>query len=344
MVKGLVSVVVPIYNVEKYLERCVSSIVAQTYSNLEIILVDDGSPDGCPQLCEQWAQKDSRIKVIHKENGGLGMARNTGIENATGEYICFFDSDDYVDHNTIERCYTAAVAEKADLVCFGMRYVNAEGCVTAQRIPTPSKQVFRGEEVLSVFLPALVAPDPRTGENFNISMSACCKLYSMKSINKRAWRFVSERQIISEDFYSLLSLYRDVETAVVLPEAHYYYCENSTSLSHTYRPDRYDRVRHFYNEIVLLCRTLGYSQEVARRFRGTYLSFAITALKQEVMADRPLAEQRESVRRIIDDQTLQGVLLDIRKEPQDLTKKILFFAMRHKLYSVCFGLLKLKAR
>lgn len=103
MRKGVVSVVLPIYNVEKYLNRCVKSVVNQSYKSLEIILVDDGSPDNCPTLCEDWAKKDSRIKVVHKENAGLGYARNTGIENATGEYICFFDSDDYIALDAIEK-------------------------------------------------------------------------------------------------------------------------------------------------------------------------------------------------------------------------------------------------
>ena len=96
------SIVVPIYNVEKYLDRCIKSIVSQTYGNLEILLVDDGSPDDCPRVCDEWAEKDSRIKVVHKLNAGLGYARNTGIENATGKYICFFDSDDYIEPDTID--------------------------------------------------------------------------------------------------------------------------------------------------------------------------------------------------------------------------------------------------
>ena len=99
MSSPLVTIVVPIYNVEKYLTRCVDSIINQTYQNLEIILVDDGSPDNCPRICDEYAKKDHRIKVIHKINAGLGMARNTGIENATGKYICFFDSDDYIYFN-----------------------------------------------------------------------------------------------------------------------------------------------------------------------------------------------------------------------------------------------------
>lgn len=90
MKQGLVSIVVPVYNTGKYLNRCMNSIVKQTYSNIEVILIDDGSTDNSSDLCDEWTEKDERIKVIHKLNAGLGMARNTGIENANGEYICFF--------------------------------------------------------------------------------------------------------------------------------------------------------------------------------------------------------------------------------------------------------------
>ena len=119
MKQGLVSIVVPVYNTGKYLNRCMNSIVKQTYSNIEVILIDDGSTDDSSDLCDEWAEKDERIKVIHKLNAGLGMARNTGIENAKGEYICFFDSDDYIDLQTIEKSYRLACKSEADLVCFG---------------------------------------------------------------------------------------------------------------------------------------------------------------------------------------------------------------------------------
>ena len=92
-----VSIVVPVYRVECYLDRCVQSLVNQTLKEIEIILVDDGSPDKCPQMCDEYAKKDYRVKVIHKQNAGLGMACNSGIEVATGDYIAFCDSDDYVD-------------------------------------------------------------------------------------------------------------------------------------------------------------------------------------------------------------------------------------------------------
>ena len=91
-----ISVIIPVYNTEKYLKRCVDSVREQTYGNLEIILVDDGSPDGCPQMCDAFAAEDDRIKVIHKENAGVAAARNTGLDVATGEYLTFVDSDDYI--------------------------------------------------------------------------------------------------------------------------------------------------------------------------------------------------------------------------------------------------------
>jgi len=101
----LISVIIPVYNVEKYLDRCVDSVVNQTYKNLEIILVDDGSPDKCPQMCDDWAKKDKRIKVIHKENGGLSDARNCALDVMKGQYVCFVDSDDYVKLNYVEFLY-----------------------------------------------------------------------------------------------------------------------------------------------------------------------------------------------------------------------------------------------
>jgi len=111
----LISVIVPVYKVEKYLERCVRSIQKQTYENLEIILVDDGSPDQCGALCDQYAQEDGRIKVLHKQNGGLSDARNAGIELASGSYIVFADSDDWLDRDMIDLLYRVLKRSNADI-------------------------------------------------------------------------------------------------------------------------------------------------------------------------------------------------------------------------------------
>ena len=113
--KDLITVVVPVYNVEKYIKKCIDSIINQTYKNIEIILVNDGSTDNSGKICNDYAKKDCRIKVIHKENGGLSDARNFGIENTTGKYITFVDSDDYIEIDYVEYLYNLVVKNKVDI-------------------------------------------------------------------------------------------------------------------------------------------------------------------------------------------------------------------------------------
>lgn len=117
MEQDLISVVIPVYNVEKYFKRCIDSVLRQTYSNIEIIIVDDGSKDNSGNLCDEYGKKDSRIKVFHKENGGLSSARNFGLEKALGKYICFIDSDDFIDENYIIIMYNKMIKNDAD-ICY----------------------------------------------------------------------------------------------------------------------------------------------------------------------------------------------------------------------------------
>ena len=116
-----VSVVIPMYNVEKYLDTCVQSVRKQTLQDIEIILVDDGSPDRCGDMAEEYAKQDSRVKVVHRKNGGLGPARNSGMEVATGEYIGFVDSDDWIEPQMFEELYAAATQRNADICFSGMQ-------------------------------------------------------------------------------------------------------------------------------------------------------------------------------------------------------------------------------
>lgn len=117
--KFLVSIIIPVYKVEKFLDRCINSIVNQAYKDLEIVLVDDGSPDNSPQMCDEWARKDERIKVVHKENGGVGSARNEGIKIASGDYITFIDSDDWVTEDFSRAIELAITKPEYDMVSFG---------------------------------------------------------------------------------------------------------------------------------------------------------------------------------------------------------------------------------
>lgn len=127
MKSGLISIIVPIYKVEKFLRKCVDSIIAQTYKNIEIILVDDGSPDKCPEICDEYAKKDSRIRVIHQKNAGLSAARNSGIRVANGEYIGFIDGDDYEEPDMYEKMFVKISENHADLCICNYRYVDEDG-------------------------------------------------------------------------------------------------------------------------------------------------------------------------------------------------------------------------
>ncbi len=135
-VPGTISIIIPVYNVERFLNRCVESVLSQSYQNLEVILVDDGSPDNSGPMCDRWAEKDHRIRVIHKENGGISDARNSGIDMACGEYLVFIDSDDYIAPDMVQKLYNSLKGNDADISICNFLYIDENG------IPLPSKNRF----------------------------------------------------------------------------------------------------------------------------------------------------------------------------------------------------------
>ena len=144
--QDLISVIVPVYKVEKYLKRCVDSILAQTYPCLEVILVDDGSPDGCPAICDEYAREDRRVRVIHKENGGLSDARNAGIDAAKGKFLGFVDSDDYVHPRFYELLLQALKEEGADIAgCDVKKVCETEKIKETEKQPV-QRAVYSGRE------------------------------------------------------------------------------------------------------------------------------------------------------------------------------------------------------
>jgi len=146
-----ISVIVPVYKVEKYLNRCVESICKQSYSNLEILLVDDGSPDSCPQMCDEYAKADSRIIVIHKENGGLSSARNAALEVATGDYVICVDSDDYIHPRAVEKLYQACVMYQAD-IAMGLHFVEKGEKLLIEDPVVDEVEIYSAVEALQVLL------------------------------------------------------------------------------------------------------------------------------------------------------------------------------------------------
>lgn len=169
----LVSVVIPVYNVEKYIVQCLDSIIKQTYENIEIIIVDDGSTDNCPLICDNYSEKDKRIKVVHKVNGGLSDARNAGIKLSKGEFICFVDSDDYVDKKMIQKLLEGITINDADICC--CEYKKVKDNETAWN--TDSKSAYKCISSRN-FLKELYS-----GKYNDISFIAVCKLYRKKLFN-----------------------------------------------------------------------------------------------------------------------------------------------------------------
>ncbi len=310
-----------------------ASVVNQTYSNLEIIMVDDGSMDHCPEICDKWAKKDSRIKVIHKKNEGLGKARNTGIEYATGEYICFFDSDDYIARETIEKAYEAGSRDQAEIVLFGMVFVDKNGKEIGKQKPVADKTVYSDEEILNDILPHLIARSHKDGSDKQLIMSSCCAMFSNQLIMHYKWKFVSEREIISEDIYSLLMLYQYVKKVTILGSAYYYYCENESSLTHTYRPDRYEKNKHFYLECLRLCDQLGYSDEIKEQVSSPYISNTIAALKQICQSNTK--HKLRNCKNIFKDDVFCEVVGNMKAKYEG-PRKFFIYAVRYKMYTVAY--------
>lgn len=339
MSSELISIIIPVYNVEKYLDRCLKSVIGQSYSNLEIILIDDGSTDHCPKMCDDWSQKDNRIKVFHKKNAGLGMARNTGLDNASGDYVFFIDSDDYIELDTVKKCVSTAADTKAEIVIYGFNNVRDDKVVGAYP-PKAEKRYYSDAEVQDEFLPLLIANDPRTHRVRDLVMSACACMYSMSLIRRAQWRFVSEREIISEDVYSLLQLYKYVQSVAIIEEAFYNYCYNEVSLSHSYRKDRYVKLVDFYNKSIQLARECGFSDIVIDKIKHLFIAFVIGALKLIAQSDDP--QRRIDFKKIVVDPVLQETLHSIILVDGTLSRKIFLFCLKHKIYSLAFIFAKLK--
>ncbi|UKK74845.1 glycosyltransferase [Segatella bryantii] len=222
-----VSIIVPIYNVEKYLDRCMSTLVNQTLIDIEIIMVDDGSPDNCPQMCDEWAKKDSRIKVIHKKNEGLGFARNAGLDVAIGEYVAFVDSDDFTEKDAYKCLYETAKKRDADVVYAGYHWQNTEG---KESVFFVLDKEWNGREIVR-FLGDMMFDDNPPEKN--ICMSMWNAIYRRDILEKNNVRFQSEREILSEDIVFHTQFLPLCKKIVCVPKAFYHYCYNGESLTHT---------------------------------------------------------------------------------------------------------------
>lgn len=237
MKKDLVSVIVPVYNVEKYLDRCIESIINQTYKNLEIILVDDGSPDNCPKMCDNWAKKDKRIKVIHKENGGLSDARNIGINNATGDYIAFVDSDDFIDKEMYEKLLQNLIRTNSDISICSMIYYYENDQI--KELKNNDTSFFIYDDIKKY--------DNLFNENFLNFVVVWNKIYK-KEIFKKL-RFPKGK--INEDTFLAHKILNLSNKIVYSKEKLYYYVQREESIMHQqFNIKKLDELEAYKNQML----------------------------------------------------------------------------------------------
>lgn len=249
--KPLITVIVPVYNSEKYLCQCVDSILNQTYINLEVILVDDGSPDKCGELCDQYAAKDSRIKVIHKQNGGVSSARNAALDIATGEYITFVDSDDYLCSSLYEKAVAAIHTYHPDIIDFGINFVDQEGNLRRKwQHSQPKGTLFDHTYIAENIIPELVHVKPQT--DAYISAWVWNKLFHSTVINQFAIRFDNNIKIWEDGIFTI-EVIKYANSLISLCGEYYNYRDTQNSLSEhhdekifTYAETIYERYRTLF--------------------------------------------------------------------------------------------------
>ena len=225
-VNELISIIIPIYNTENYLAECLESIINQTYYNLEVLLIDDGSTDNSGRICDDYAQKDTRIKVIHKENGGVSSARNIGLDLARGEYLVFIDSDDFVDEDYIKKMYDGLKINDADvLFCKHAQYINGEIKHVQENFPSNLTVDFKDKNFVEFILRSISAKN-------HIFIGSTRILYKKSSI--RNIRFHCGIKI-SEDVLFSIKILLGVRKIAFINDCLYFYRQREGSAIYSYR-------------------------------------------------------------------------------------------------------------
>lgn len=337
MCKVKVSVIVPIYNVEKYLRQCVDSLLNQTLKEIEIILVDDGSTDECPLICEEYKRKDSRIKVVHKENGGLSSARNAGLDVAIGEYVAFIDSDDYVSLEMMEKRYSASKERNLD-ACYCDYNFDYDGKVWSANKQKNDSFVYTKGEVED-FLLDMVGPLPSYPSDVKHLVSVCLALYKTDIIKRYNIKFESERLYPSEDLLFHIDFLSRCSRLGYLKGSMYYWRYRPGSLSRSYSSERFklyvallNRVRekleeHFVEDVYIL------------HYQRCVYSFFRSIMKYESLISKESHVFRR-IRERCSHPLIESVYESYPIEQMVLKHRMFITSMKHKLalpiYLMCW--------
>ncbi len=331
----LISIIVPVYNAEKYLAECLDSIRAQTYKNIEVVMVNDGSTDSSGEICDQYAARYDNFRVIHKENEGLGEARNTGLQSISGDFVTFLDSDDHVDSDYIEQLCDCIIKHKVDVCKSGFyRVTDKKEVIKEIRY---SDEVFSGSGAKLELLPRLIGSRPDKKDS--VEMAVCGTLYNVRHIVVNNLRFPSERQLISEDLVFNIDYMQHADGACTTSYIGYNYRVNEKSLSTKYRKDRFEAVRHFHLEMDKKLRGLGYEEETLVRLQRLFFVYIRMCIRQEGKNVSGLSRKvrKANIAGICDDELVQTTIRQYPKDSLGRAQKLFLLLVEKR----CAGLLML---
>lgn len=336
----LISVIVPVYNVEKYLRQCLDSLLQQSYRDLEIIMVDDGSQDSSGEICEEYAGKYPHFKVVHKQNAGLGMARNTGLEHITGQYVVFVDSDDYLDKDAIETLYKGLTENQVDMCKAGFRRVQDDGTILLNR--SYQNEIYKGAEAKTELLPRMIGSSP--SQHDSVEMCVCGAIYNVAPIKAHNLRFPSERELISEDLVFNIDYMQYANGACLIEKMGYNYRVNLRSLSTSYRADRFEASRHFYVEMKKKLISLGYDKNTMLRLDRMFFVYLRMCISQEdgKKGNRTKRDNLKKIYEICSDSVVRNTIANYPKTQLGLKQSLFLKLLYGKFIYVLYCLTRIK--
>lgn len=337
----LITVIVPVYNVEKYLRQCLESIVQQSYKNIEVIMVDDGSTDESGAVCEEYASSYKNFFVLHQKNAGLGMARNGGLQKAKGKYVMFLDSDDYIDPDHIEVLYTHIKEKQADVCKGGFRKVKDNGTVTFER--KYSNEFFEGKDVAERFLPRLIGSAPDKKDSFE--MSVWSSLYKMSYICQNGLKFPSERELISEDLVFNIEYMQYAKNVCVVSEVGYNYRINTESLTKHYQPDKFERYIKLYMYVRKRLFELHYNLDTVYRLDRIILVNIKGCIIQEKteISGHSMKTAVKNIKNICQNQHLQKMIGEYPVHMLQFRQKVFVYMLKYQMSRclyLCIGFMQ----
>lgn len=326
--KPLISVIVPVYNVEEYLPKCLDSIINQTYKNLEIIVVNDGSTDNSGKICDEYAAKNKRIKIIHKTNGGVVKARIEGFNNSTADYIMFVDSDDYIGERTLEIMYETLHTYDVDLVC--SQYFDCFGELV-QKSPVRPKPGFYDKDVIIDFLKNRFLYDVYTNLA-GIAHPLWAKLVKKYKIEQCLE--AGEGLFWGEDQVSLLKILYNIDTMFVLPDYLYFYRQREGQVTKTYRSQLWENINLCFEKLEIVDTENYLTEQFKLRKLAMYIMLA-----SMVFAEKNCFEARKEIKKYSNIDFCKNVR-SYKYNNLDIKKAVQLFFIKHNCYIFYYLLFK----